>query len=204
MGETTKNFPNKLIENIFLQDDSEKTVLALYENKYFAFEILKTEKIQKEINDINVKNAVLENLKNNSKREFVTNIISKINNNMFNKSEFDSLLIKENIKAKKITIENLKDNKQLSENLVQQIYTYPKKKVILVADIGFSEVYLVYIDKVEHVTIAKGSKDYEKYLKLSKEEMIADLYAAYDSYLKKKYEVEINYSTFDNLKNNIK
>ena len=79
----------------------------------------------------------------------------------------------------------------MSENLVQRTYSYPEKKVIL-ADMGLSEVYLVYIDKVENVTISKESKDYKKYLKLSKAKMITDLYGVYDSYLKKKYKVEIN------------
>ena len=67
-----------------------------------------------------------------------------------------------------------------------------------------SEVYLVYIDKVENVTISRKSKDYKKYLKLSKAKMITDLYAVYDSYLQKKYKVEINYNALDNLKKNIK
>jgi len=178
--------------------------LTVHENKYFVFEILKNEKVQKKINDINIKKAVLEDLKSINKRVFVTNIINKINNNKFNKIEFDNLLKKENIVAKKISLENLNDNKKLSENLVQQIYSYPEKKVILVADIGLSEVYLVYIDKVESVVISKESKDYKKYLKLSKSKFITSLYASYDLYLRKKYKVKINYNAFDNLKKNIK
>ena len=153
---------------------------------------------------MNIKKAVLKDLKNISKRKFVTNIINKINNNKFNKIDFDNLLKKEGIPAKKILLENLNDNKELTENLVRQIYSYPEEKVILVADMGLSEVYLVYIDEVENVTISRESEDYKKYLKLSKAKMVTDLYAAYDSYLQKKYKVEINYSAFDNLKKNIK
>ena len=199
-----KDFQTKLIEKVFLQSDSEETILTVHENKYFVFEILKNEKIQKKINDINIKTTVLEDLININKRTFVTNIINKINNNEFNKINFDNLLKKENVAAKKISLENLNDNKELSENLVQQIYSYPEKKVILVADISLSEVYLVYIDKVENVKISRESKDYKKYLKLSKAKMITNLYAAYDSYLRKKYKVEINYNALDNLKKNIK
>jgi len=203
-GKVVENFPNKLIQQIFLQSDTDQTILTVHENKYFVFKLLKNEKVQKKINDTNIKKTVLKDLKRISKREFVTNIISKINSNKFNKAEFDNLLKKENIITKKISLENLNDNKQLSENLVQQIYSYPEKKVVLVADISLSEVYLVYIDKVENVTISRESKDYTKYLKLSKAKMVTDLYAAYDSYLQKKYKVEINYSAFDNLKKKIK
>ena len=203
-GKIIKNFPNELLKKNFLQENTGETILTVHENKYFVFKVSKNEKIQKKINDLNIKNAVLEDLKNISKRKFVTNIINKINNNNFNKVEFDNLLKSENIAAKKISLKNLNDNKQLSESLVQQIYSYPEKKVILVADIGLSEAYLVYVDKVENVTIGIESKDYKKYLKLSKAKIITDLYTAYDSYLRKKYEVEINYNAFDNLKNNIK
>ena len=203
-GNAVKNFPIKLIEKIFLQSDSDQTTLTVHENKYFVYKVLKNENVQKKINDINIKKTVLDDLKNISKRKFVTNIIDKINNNQFNKTEFDNLLEKEGTTAKKISLESLNDNKQLSENLVQQIYSYPEKKVVLVADIGLSEVYLVYIDKVENVTISKESKDHNQYLKLSRAKIITDLYEAYDSYLQKKYKVEINHSAFDNLKKNIK
>jgi len=203
-GKIIKNFPNKLLEKIFLQENIEETILTVHENKYFVFKVSKTEKIQKEISDKNIKKIVLEDLKNISKKKFVSNIIAKINNNNFNKTQFDNLLKKENIAAKKISLKSLNDNKQLSESLVQQIYSYPEKKVILVADIGLSDAYLVYIDKVENATIANESKDYKKYLKLSEAKIITDLFIAYDSYLRKKYKVEINYNALDNLKNNIK
>ena len=204
IGKAIINFPIELVKNIFEKNDSEYTILTINNNKYYVFEILKTEKIQKKINDVNIKENILENLKINSKRKYITEIINKINNNNFNKLEFDNLLKEENATSKKVSIESLNDDKQLSENLVQQIYTYPEKKVILVADMGLSEVYLVYIDKVENVTISRESEDYKKYLKLSQAKMITDLYAAYDMFLRKKYEVEINYSALDNLKNNIK
>jgi len=204
IGEAIKIFPDELIKSIFESDDFEQTILTINNNKYYIFEILKTEEIQKKISDVDIKKNILENLKINSKRKYVTKIINKINENNFNKSDFDNLLKEENAIAKKISIQNLNDNKQLSENLVKQIYTYPEKKVILVADMGLSEVYLVYVDKVKNVTISRESKEYKKYLKLSEAKMITDLYAAYDMYLRKKYEVEINYSALDNLKNNIK
>ena len=40
--------------------------------------------------------------------------------------------------------------------------------------------------------------------KLTSVKIITDLYVAYDTYLREKYEVEINYNALDNLKNNIK
>ena len=96
---------------------------------------------------------------------------------------------------------NLDDNKVLKKEIVTQIYKFPEKNVVVVADIGFKESYLVYIDKVENASIKENSKDYEKYFTLSVNEMKNDLYNTYDSYLKKKYEININYRALDKVKN---
>ena len=47
---------------------------------------------------------------------------------------------------------------------MNQIYSYPEKKIIVVNEIGFSENYLIFIDKVENVTIEKNSDEYKQYL----------------------------------------
>ena len=78
---------------------------------------------------------------------------------------------------------------------------YPKNKVIVVADIGFSESYLVYIDKIENTSIEKNTNEYEKYYKLSKVKITRNLYNTYDIYLRSKYKIDINYKALDNVKN---
>tara|TARA_B100000029_G_C17538568_1_gene945794 strand:+ start:59 stop:1507 length:1449 start_codon:yes stop_codon:yes gene_type:complete len=202
-GQTIKNFPAELIKNIFSQDQMTKTVLTVHNDRYFIFEILKTEDVQKKADDPIVKNNVIENLKKTKSKKFITNIINKINSDQFDKLEFDNLSRIENVEIQKISLEDQNDSSVLSESLIQQIYTYPEKKVTLVADIGLSEAYLVYIEKIENVSISKESQDYKKYSNLSKVKMISSLYNSYDLYLNKKYEVEINYRAFDNIKNNI-
>ena len=41
-------------------------------------------------------------------------------------------------------LENRTDDKIIKKELLNQIYAYPEKKVIVVADIGFSENYLIF------------------------------------------------------------
>ena len=144
------------------------------------------------------------NLKKNYKRKFISELVSKINARKFNKQNFYKFSKDENVIIKKITTESANDDKNLKKNLVEQIYLHPENKVILAADFGFSENYLVYIDKIEHTSIEKQTKDYKKYEDLSKVSMISSIYNTYDIYLKNKYTVDINYKALENIKSYIK
>ena len=84
---------------------------------------------------------------------------------------------------------------------MQQIYNSSEKKVFIVSDLGFSENYLIYIDKIEKVAIKDNDKDYQKYLNLSKANIRSNLYNAYDNYIKKRYKIDINYQALDTVKN---
>ena len=197
------NFPTELIKNVFNINISEPTVLIEYKNKYFIVELIKTESVQKEINNESVKNEVLLNLKKRAKRKLIAKFINKINKNNFNKSDFDQLSKDENVTVKKVKLENQNDDKIFKKEFIDQIYVYPEKKVILVADIGLSENFLIYIDKIENVSIDKNSADYKKYFSLSRVKIVTRLYNTYDYYLKKKYKININYQALDGVKSNL-
>ena len=67
-----------------------------------------------------------------------------------------------------------------------------------------SESYLIYINKIENVSVKQNSDKYDKYFNLSKANITSSLYNTYDSYLRKKYNIEINYKALNNIKNNLK
>ena len=117
---------------------------------------------------------------------------------------FFNLFLKRQKVPKKALIKNQNDDKVIKKELIKQIYSYPEKKVIVVADIGFVENYLIYIDKIDLVTIDENSKDYEKYFKLAKTNITNRLYNSYDTYLDKKYKIDINYNALDSIKNSLK
>ena len=55
--------------------------------------------------------------------------------------------------------------------------------------------------KISNVKISNDSKEFEKYLSLSRSRIVNDLYNTYDDYLKKKYKIDINYQGLDLVKN---
>ena len=200
-SETNTSFPNELIKEVFDINQIEPTVLIEHKNKYFIIEATKTENIQRKITDQSVKKEILLNLRKQTKRKFISKIIGEINKNNFKKNDFDKLSKDENVIIKRVRLENRNDNNVLKQELIDQIYAFSEKKVIVVADIEFSENFLIYIDKIENVSIDENSEKYKKYFDLSKDKITDDLYNTYNSYLENKYKININYQTLDKTKN---
>ena len=196
-----KKITKDLIEKIFNIEEIEPTVLIEDKDKYFIVELVKTESIQKDYRDDLIKKEILLDLGKKTKRKLISEIIDKINKNNFNKYDFDKLSKNENVNIKKISLNNQNDNKILKKEIVNQIYTFPEKKVIIVNDIGLSENFLIYIDKIKNVTIDENSEEYQKYFNLSKNQIVSELYNTYENYIQKKYKIDINYQALDAIKN---
>ena len=195
------NISKKMIKNIFGITDSESLQLIENEEKYFILEIVKTENIQKKISENSTKKKVLANMKKNKKRKLISEIISKINQNNFNKSDFDKLADDKKLPNKKASLKNSKDDKIFNIEFLNSIYTTPVKKIIIVHDIFLTENFLVYIDAIKNVTIDEKTDEYNKYFNISRNKISNNLLNTYDSYIKKKYEIDINYKALEEVKN---
>ncbi len=195
------NFPPELIESIFNTSVSDPTILISQNDEYFVLELTNTENILRTIDDESIYKEIKLILEENSKRKLISELIAKINKNDFNKLDFDKLSKDENLLVKKIRIENSNDDKELKKELINQIYTFPAKKVIIATDINFSENFLVYVDTIEEGSIDEQSENYEKYIDLSKTQVVNSVFNTYDSYLKKKYKVDINYKALESITN---
>ena len=195
------NVSKNLAKNIFDVGDEESTALIEIKDKYFIVEIIKTEEIQRKIENESVRKNILLNLEIKSKRKFMSEIIAKINKNNFTKSDFNKLSNDESVTIKKITLKNQNDDSTLKKDLISHIYAFPEKKIIVVSDMNFTENFLVYIDKIENVNIKDNSDKYREYLDLSKIKIKNDLYNTYDNYIRKRYKIDINYQALDIVKN---
>ena len=196
-SEINSNFPNELIKKVFDISKSEPTVLIEHDNTYFIIEVIKSENVQRKINSKSVRSQILQELEKKEKVKLTSEIINKINENNFKKVDFYKLSKDKNVVIKKVRIENQNDNKFFKQELINQIYSFGKNKVIIVADTSFSEIFLIYIDKIENALINKNSQDYNKYFNLSKTKMISNLSNTYDLYLNNKYKININYKALN-------
>ena len=73
--------------------------------------------------------------------------------------------------------------------------------MIVINDINLTENFLIYVDKIENVTIDKNSENYQKYQNLAKIKITSELYNTYDKLIKSKYKIDINYQTLNTVKN---
>tara|TARA_B110000438_G_scaffold296620_1_gene341597 strand:+ start:1379 stop:2830 length:1452 start_codon:yes stop_codon:yes gene_type:complete len=195
-----KRIPIDLSKNIFLLSDLEKISLIEKKDKYFIIEIIKTEEIQRDSNNNKVRKDILLNLGVEIKRKFISKIIAKINKNTFTKFDFYNFSKEENVPIKKISLKNQNDDRELKKELINHIYSFPEKKVIVVNDVNFKENFLIYIDLIKNVSIEKNSDEYDKYYMLSKNQAIDELLNTYDAYIKKRYEIDVNYQALDKVK----
>ena len=195
------NLDKTLLKKVFNIKEFEPTVLIEHENKFYVFELIKTEKVQKKINDQEVEKKIVSELKREIKKKLIAEIVSKTNNNTFGKNEFNKLSLEKNVPIQKIRLENLSDYKILKKEVVNEIYGFPEKKIVAIYDINFDNNFLIYIDKIENVFIDKNSEEYENYTRLAKFKITKRLYNTYDDYLKMKYKISINYKALDEAKN---
>ena len=162
------NLSKNLILNIFSLTDSEPASLIEDNDKFFIIGILNTDNIQMGLENKKVTDDIKLKLKLKKKRELMSEIISKSNQNSFTKSDFIKFSKDKNVPIKKITLNNMNDDNNLKKELVNQIYTFSENKINVVYDIGLLESYLINVVKIENVSIDKKPEDYEKYLNLSK------------------------------------
>ncbi len=195
-----KKIQKNLIKDIFSIQDSVPIKIVEKKDKFFIIEILKTESLEKNLENESLKKKVSLDLKNEKKRKIVSEIISKINQKNFDKSDFDKLSKEKEANIQKILLKNREDYKFLKKELVNQIYIHPEKNVIVVHDMAFKEIYLIYIDKIHNVSINEASEDYEKYMRLSKIKIANELFNTYDNYIRNKYKIDINYKALNTVK----
>jgi len=190
-----------LVKNIFNKEKNQKTILVEDEDKFFIIEIDKTENILKDLKDQSTRKKIVEKIKLEKKRKLISEIIVKINNNSFTKSDFNKLSVEKNVKIQKISFDNLNDDKILEKGIVSEIYSYGEKKIIALSDLNFEKNFLIYIDSIKNVSIDNNANDYDKYVNLSKVKLTSELFNTYDFYIKNKYKIDINYKALDVVKN---
>ena len=196
-----ENLTKNIIDNIFSLSDEEPAVFLEKQDKFYVVEMVKSENIEKGLNNKEVVEDIKLKLKNFEKAKVLSKLIAEINQKKFLKSNFVNFSKNENANIKKTTLENINDSKILNNNIVSQIYNFAEKKVNLAYDAQSDEGYLVYVDKIIKVSIDKNSDEYEKYFKLSKIKMTNELFNTYDRYIKEIYEIDINYKALKTVKN---
>ena len=67
-----------------------------------------------------------------------------------------------------------------------------------------THAFIKYVREIEHVSIDKSSKEYEKYQVQTNQKIIKNIFNTYDAYVNKIYNIDINNNAMERVKNYFK
>ncbi len=196
-----KDLPQNIVKSVYSVTNETSVILTESKGKYYIAEVFKTEEIKRSLENEVVRSIILSNLKKQTKRNALSKIIAKINQDQFKKNDFDRMAQDNKLVIEKIKFNNQQDNKNLKQNMVNKIYSAPEKKVIVIHDINYEQNYLIYVVKTENLKIDSSSEEYQKYINISRDNIASSLIDTYDNYVKEKYEIDINSQSLEEIKN---
>ena len=131
------------------------------------------------------------------KYEFNKNIISEINQKIFNQASFNELG-KNSIK--KIKLNSIKDNKKFEINSVKILYSLPINSFSLITD-DQNNVYVAKTVSYKKVNIKKSFADFDKISIEEGAQSKNNILKSYDLFLNDRYKVVVNEKTLERVKN---
>ena len=191
------------LENEIYAKRNENNIQLLDKNDYYLlFEVKKIEKKIPTLENEKFKKEILNNLILKEKYKFNKNLLTKIQNNKFNRIDFLNLAKDEN-KINEIKINSIRDNNFFNIDSVKILYTIPLNNFLIMTDDN-QNIYISMVKKFEIQNMSSDNEIYSNYLKNSNLILVNNLYTAYDSYLSRKYEVKIYNNNLEKVKNYFK
>ena len=192
-----------LFSKIFNLTNINEPQLINVNNKYYLSEIIKAEKINRTLDDVEIKKAIISQLKVKNIIESNSDIIKKISKGKFKKKEFNSFGKDNNIDIKKITLRDIKNETIFTSGIIKEIYKIRDGELQLITNSLLTKNYLILALKTEKLPFSKNAKYYEKYKSKAKLGLANQIYSTFDKTINNKYNVEINQKVLSRIKNTL-
>jgi peptidyl-prolyl cis-trans isomerase D len=203
------NLKTELINNYKFSNESEKIQKKIYElrnNNFDIFEndenfvIYKVDNIEEkkpDINDAQTKKEILELIIQKNKFDYNKKLIDQINDNKFTEKSFLDLG-KDKIQSHKLN--SVRDNKKFDINSVELLYSLPVNSFTLIYD-GNNKIYLTKINSYDDVNLDSNSQSYKEAIEKENTRIKNSILKSYDLFLNDKYNVNVNQTAINNVKN---
>jgi len=202
-GKAVSKIDDILFSKIFSINKIGKTELINIENKYYLSEIVKIEKINRTLEDVEIRNAIISQLKIKHIIESNTNIVKKMSEGKFKKEQFDKFGKENEIESKKIVLKDINNETVFSSAIIREIFKIKDGELQLVTDSMFTKNYIIFSKKTKKFPFNKKIKNYEKYKSKAKLSLASQIYITFDEIMNNKYEVEINQKVLSRIKNTL-
>lgn len=196
----TNLFPEILVSKLF-KEGNRDNVIFLHETSkgYLLVAVKKNEEMLPKIISEKIKKEIKNTLKEEYSKNENKNFREKIKNKSFSMEDFKKLSIKNKIPIEKIIINNNKDTKFLNIELIPKIYLMKENSLDVISNIKNNR--LVFLKNIVDKKINETDPKYLEYLKQSEIIISNNIFNAYDNYLNKKYDIDINQKSLERIKN---
>ena len=198
---SVKNFKfskdkNEIEKKIF---ELRKNKIDLFENEndYILYEIQNIDQREADINDQEIKNEIIDILVQKSKFDYNQQLLERINNKEFNRSEF-SKIGKDSIQ--KIELNSVRDNKKFEINSVKLLYSLPINSFTLIND-EKNDIYLAMIKNFRNENIDTNNDNFNEFINKQNSNNKKSILKSYDMLLSDKYNITLNQKTIERVKN---
>ncbi len=198
---SVKNFKfskdkNEIEKKIF---ELRKNKIDLFENEndYILYEIQNIDQREADINDQEIKKEIIDILVQKSKFDYNQQLLERINNKEFNRSEF-SKIGKDSIQ--KIELNSIRDNKKFEINSVKLLYSLPINSFTLIND-EENNIYLAMIKNFRNENIDTSNDNFNEFINKQNSNNKKSILKSYDMLLSDKYNITLNQKTIERVKN---
>ena len=195
----------KVDDNLFLKIFNSKNInkpeLTNINNKYYLSEVVSVNKITKTLEDKEIKEAIISQLKIKNVVESNTKIAKEISQGKFNKEEFEKFGKDNNIEIKKTTLKDVKNETIFDTSVIKEIFKVKDGDLQLITNSLLTKNYIIFGEKTEKLPFNKNIKNYEQYKSKAKLNLTNKIYSTFDQTINNKYDVEINQKVLSRIKN---
>ena len=201
-GKEILEIDNKFFLKMF-NANVRKPKLININNKYYLSEIINVEKINRTLDDKEIKAAIVSQLKVKHIIDSNTDIVKKMSLGEFKKEQFDKFGKDNGIKIKKITLKNIKDESTFTSNIIKEIFKIKDGELQLVTDSMFTKNYVIFSENTKKFPFNQKTKDYAQYKSKAKLSLANQIYSTFDKTINDKYNVKINQKVLNRIKNTL-
>lgn len=202
-GEELKNIDKKLFDKIYSLKNINEPELINLNNKYYLAEILNIEKVSRTLEDKEIRDAIVSQLRLKNIIENNNRIIKEMANGVFNRDQFQKFSKDNKIEIKKATIKNIKDETEFSSEIIREIFRIDDGDLQLVTNSQLTKNYIILAEKTKKLTFNKDNKDYEQYKTKARLNLANQIYRDFDITVNDKYDVNINENVLNRIKNTL-
>ena len=202
-GKELLDIDKELFSKMFNNKVVNKPELINLNNKYFLSEVLNLEKVSRNLEDKEIREAITAQLKLKYIIENNKKIVKEMSERIFDKKKFQKFSKDNKIEIKKVTIKNIQDETNFKSDVIREIFKINDGNLRLITNSQLTTNYIILSEKTEKLSFDKNNKDYVKYKNKARLNLANQIYSDFDKTVNNKYDVNINENVLSRIKNSL-